>query len=44
MTIVERSAAGWQSREAGAGEHLRLTEPSLELEVDALCGSVVLEP
>jgi len=44
VTVVERLGSGWQTREAGPGEQVSLTEPSLRLDVDALYGSVALEP
>jgi Uma2 family endonuclease len=35
-TLVVRTATGWDVREARPGEHVRLDEPALELDVDAL--------
>ncbi|MEW6429990.1 MAG: Uma2 family endonuclease [Myxococcota bacterium] len=44
VTVVERSANGWETRDVGAGQQVVLTDPSVRLDVDALYGTVALEP
>lgn len=44
VTVVERAGAGWEEREARAGERLRVRAPALEIEVDHLYRGVTLDP
>lgn len=44
VTVVERAASGWTTREVRAGEQLTLQAPKLSLSVDALYAGVALDP
>jgi Uma2 family endonuclease len=44
VTVLERSAKGWDAREVRGGEQLELIEPRLTLSVDELYAGVVLDP
>ncbi len=43
VTIVERTADGWNEREARGGERVELREPPLSFAVDDLYGAIALE-
>ncbi len=44
MTVVRRTASGWEEKEHGAGQAVELSSPALRLEVDALYEGIALEP
>lgn len=44
VTIIERTATGWSTREARSGEQVSLAEPALTLSVDALYEGIALDP
>lgn len=44
VTVVERTASGWTTREVRAGEQVTLQDPILSLSVDALYAGVALDP
>lgn len=44
VTVIERTAGGWNTREVRAGEHVVLQDPKLSLSVDALYAGVSLDP
>lgn len=43
VTVVSRSATGWEERVYRSGEEIRLTSPALSLSVDALYSGITLD-
>lgn len=44
VTVLERTANGWSTREVRGGENVVLSDPSLSLSIDELYANVVLDP
>jgi Uma2 family endonuclease len=44
ITVIERTATGWEERELGAGEQVALATPALRFAVDEVYEGIALDP
>lgn len=43
VTVIARTAEGWEQREYRAGQHVELTEPTLSVGIDELYAEIQLD-